>query len=109
MREKKWHVTGDTQPMTPERWHMTGDKWHMTHGVGWTFSKNTSSLALTVLELWCFEDLEEKDQLTNDEGVCRTARATPGLLISWTIPTQHTRGVNFQYTKEFFWHVRIKP
>ena len=39
-------------------------------------------------DLWCFEDLEEKDrsidqsinQLINDRGVCRTAPATPGLL-----------------------------
>ena len=45
----------------------------------------TSSPALMVWELWCFEDLEEKDrsvnQLSTDRGVCRTAPATPGLLI----------------------------
>ena len=38
-----------------------------------------------VWDLWCFEDLEEKDQLlnqsVNDGGVCRTAPARPGLLI----------------------------
>ena len=37
-----------------------------------------------VWDLWCFEDLEEKDetinQLNYDGGVCRTAPATPGLL-----------------------------
>ena len=39
-----------------------------------------------VLEFRFFEDLEEKDdsvtQLISGEGVCRTAPATPGLLIS---------------------------
>ena len=37
-----------------------------------------------VWDLWCFEDLEEKDQLLdqsmNYKGDCRTASATPGLL-----------------------------
>ena len=37
-----------------------------------------------VQDLWCFEDLEEKDDSINqsitDGGVCRTAPATPGLL-----------------------------
>ena len=41
-------------------------------------------VALMVWDLWCFEDLEEKDRLlnqsVNDGGVCRTAPATPGLL-----------------------------
>ena len=72
-----WQVTCD-------RWHVTGDRWHMTHGVGWTFSYNFSSLALTVWDLWFFEDLEEKDQWVSDsvnkEAVRRTAPATRGLL-----------------------------
>ena len=37
-----------------------------------------------VWDLWCIEDLEEKDDLLDrsisDGGVCRTAPATPGLL-----------------------------
>ena len=44
---------------------MTGDMWHMTHGVGWTVSQNFRSLGLTVWRLWCFEDLEEKDDQLN--------------------------------------------
>ena len=36
--------------------------WHVTHGVGWTFSQNFGSLALTIWDLWCLEDREEKDQ-----------------------------------------------
>ena len=42
-----------------------------------------------VLDLWCFEDSEEKDELIseliNDGGACRTAPATPGLLKSLVI------------------------
>ena len=42
------------------------------------------SLALMVWNLWCLEDLEEKDrsldQSVNDGGVCRIALATSGLL-----------------------------
>ena len=63
---------------------MTPDMWRMTHGGGWTFSGNFSYLALTVWDLWYLEDWEEKGQglneLINDEAVCRTALATPGLL-----------------------------
>ena len=74
-----WHVTCDM-------WHMTCDTWHATRLGGWTFSKNFSSLDLTVCDLWYYEDLEEKDEWINqliiDEAVYRTATATPGLLIS---------------------------
>ena len=56
----------------------------MTRLGGWTFSQNFSSLALTVCDLWYYEDLEEKDdslnELMNDKAVYRTAPATPGLL-----------------------------
>ena len=52
-------------------------------------SQNVRSLAFTVWKLVCFEDLEEKsdivsllnNQLISEGGVCRTAPATPGLLI----------------------------
>ena len=78
-----WHVTRDT-------WHVKCDTWHIAHDIygGWTFSQNFSSLALTVCDLWYYEDLEEKDewlnQWINDEAVYRTAPATPGLLkIFW--------------------------
>ena len=56
----------------------------MTHGGGWTFSQNFGYLALTFWDLRYLEDWEEKaDSLThliNDEAVCRTAPATPGML-----------------------------
>ena len=58
----------------------------MTHGGGLTFSQNLSSPALTVWDRQCLEDSERKDHLMNesvsDEGVCRTAPATLGLLIT---------------------------
>ena len=84
-----WHVTRDRWQVTRDTWHVTHDMWHMTHGVVWTFSQNFSCLALTVWDLWCCEYLEEKadtlnqwiNESMNGEAVCRTAPATPGLLI----------------------------
>ena len=54
-----WHALHDT-------WHMTHDMWLVTYWEGgWTFFLNFSSLALTVWDLWYFEDVEEKaDWLT---------------------------------------------
>ena len=79
----------DTRPSTNKLHHCQKrrKKKYMWHGSclgGWTFSQNFSSIALTVCDLWYYEDLEEKDdwlnQLMNDEAVNRTAAATPGLL-----------------------------
>ena len=67
-------------------WHVTCDLWHVTGGGRWTFSKNFSFLAWTAWEGRFVEYLEEKahglTELINYKGVCRTAPATPGLLIS---------------------------
>ena len=56
----------------------------MTCGWGLTFYQNVSSLSLTVWERECFKDIFTKDdlfnKLLNDEVVCRTAQASPGLL-----------------------------
>ena len=56
----------------------------MSHVVG-----VTSSLALMVCDLWYIEDLEEKDdrlnEWMNDGGDCKTAPATPGLLIIYSL------------------------
>ena len=64
---------------------MTHDMWHVTHRGWWILSHNIlKSLAITVCDLWYFEDLEEKDplisQLINHKVICRTAAATTGLL-----------------------------
>ena len=73
-----WHVTCCT-------WHVARDMWHAIHGSGYTFSKNFSSIALTDCERQCFEDMFIKDEWLNEsvseEGVCRTAPTTLGLLI----------------------------
>ena len=65
-------------------WNVTCDMWHVWGG---EYSlKYFSSLALTVCDLWYYEDLEEKDdwvtEWINYEAVYRTAPSTPGLLIS---------------------------
>ena len=41
---------------------MTCDRWHIKPGVGWAFSQKFSCWAPTVCELWCFQDLKEKDE-----------------------------------------------
>ena len=80
-----WHLTHDMWHVAHDTWHMTRDLWHMTQwGGGWTFSPNFSSLALTVSDLWYYEDMEEKADLVTEwishEAVYRTALATPDLL-----------------------------
>ena len=62
-----WHVTHDMWHVTCDTWHITRDTWHMTFDLfgGWTFSQNFSSLALTVCDLWYYEDLEEKADWIN--------------------------------------------
>ena len=78
-----WHVTRDM-------WHVTRDMWHMSHRGWWTLCQNFRFLAQTVWELWCSEDNSTKDQWLNYGGVCRTAPATPGLLIILPISPQGT-------------------
>ena len=57
-----WHLTWDIWHVTNNICHVTHDMWHVTHGGGWTFSKNLSSLAQTVWDIWCLEDLEERNE-----------------------------------------------
>ena len=57
-----WQVTSDIWHVTHDMWHMTCDTWNVTYRGWWTLSQNFSSLALTVWELWFFEDIEEKDE-----------------------------------------------
>ena len=42
----RWRVKCDMWQLTGDRWHVTVDMWQVTHGVGWTFSQNFSSLGL---------------------------------------------------------------
>ena len=59
-----WHVTRDTWHVTRDTWHVTRDMWHVTRLGGWTFSQNFSSLALTVSDLWYYEDILGKGSVT---------------------------------------------
>ena len=71
--------------MSRDMWRMIPDMWHVVGVNILSRFQLTSSYGL-----WYFEDLEEKaDWLTEwinqsiiYEGVCRTAPATPGLLIT---------------------------
>ena len=72
--------------MTRDMWHMTLDTWHMTHD-RWGEVNILSKCQLPSSYVWewrCSEDISTKDHslgyLMNDEGVSRTAPATPGLL-----------------------------
>ena len=54
-----WHMTCDM-------WHVTCDTWHMTYIVGWTFSQNSSFLALPVGDWECLEDILTKGWVNNE-------------------------------------------
>ena len=100
--------------MIRDIWHMTCDTWHVTHGGGWTISKNFRSPALKVWNKQCLEDYEQKDdqlsqwinQWINHKGVCRTALATPGLLISFHAkflkPQEHSLAVIIRFFFKLF-------
>ena len=64
-KRKKKKLTRDTWHVTRDTWHVTRDTWHVTHDTlgGWTFSQNFSSLALTVCDLWYYEDILGKGWL----------------------------------------------
>ena len=60
-----WHMKTDTWHLTRDTCHPTYDTWYVTDGGGWTFSQNVSFLALTIWDLLCCDDLEEKDYRIN--------------------------------------------
>ena len=80
-----WHMTHDTWHMTHETWHMTLDTWQMTRGLGWTFFRNISSLALMVwdthvcgsLEIWRIWRVCVTHSLTleMETKLCKVSRA----------------------------------
>ena len=88
--EKKWHVTCDTWQVTGDRWQVTRDTWHVTcdmFGEVNILSKFQlpSSYRLWFMILWRSggkgSPTELINQLMSNKAVCRTAPATPGLLI----------------------------
>ena len=62
--------------MTCDMWRVTLDTWHMTHDM--------LGGALTVCDLWYYENMVEKAGLLTDwitdKAVYRTSPASPGLL-----------------------------
>ena len=72
--------------MTPNMRHLTHEMWHWTCGGRCTFSQNFSSLAITVLEWRCFENIFKMEESMNeliiidDRWILRTAPAIMGLL-----------------------------
>ena len=85
-----WHVTCDRWHVTHDMWHVTRDTWHVTHdtwcGVN-ILSKFqlSSSNGLGFMMLWISGGKGSVTRSVNDEAVCRTAPATPGLLNTMTV------------------------
>ena len=67
-----WHMTFDMWHMTFDMWHMTRVMWNMTCDmfVGVNIPSKSSSLALTVCDLWFYEDLEEMAHWMNESRGC---------------------------------------
>ena len=84
------HLTLDTWHLTPDTWHLTPDMWHL---VGDEHPLKISRLLLSLFGRDCALKIffhkpslselmnEWMNELINYEAVCRTAPATPGLLI----------------------------
>ena len=73
-----WHMTCDT-------WHVTRDTWHVTCDMLWGVNilskfQLPSSYCLWFMIFWWFGGKGWLTQSINNEAVCRTAPATPGLL-----------------------------
>ena len=75
---KKWHMTRDTWHLTPETLHVTPDLWHLVGVNILSKFQLPSSFGSCVMIFWMFD---EKGWLTDWISDCRTAPATPGLLI----------------------------
>ena len=75
-----WHVTCDTWHMTSDTWHMTCDMWHV---VGGEHSLKISAPSLIWFVIYDILKIRRKrlTEWLSDEADCRTAPATPGLLI----------------------------
>ena len=76
-----WQVTRDRWHMTGDSWYMTRDMWHMTHVNILSKFQLSRSNGLGFMKLWISGGKGWLTQIINDEAVCRTAPATPGLLI----------------------------
>ena len=113
---KKWHVTADT-------WHMTCDMWHVTcdmrHMVGDEHSLKISAPQLLriehVLNILNERIIYQMNEWMRDGGDCRTAPATPGLVIIITynnlfplaVTNWTSKCIPTKYRTETFWEKTI--
>ena len=79
-RTKMWHMTPDTWHVTPDTWHLTCDTWWGVNIL--SKCQLSSSQGLGVMMLWRFGGKCWLSNLIGNRGVCKTAPATSGLLIS---------------------------
>ena len=102
-----WHVTPDTWHVTPDTWHVTRDMWHVTYDTWWGVNilskfQLPSSYGLGVMIIRSFGGkgslTESINEWINDKGDCRTAPATPGLLV---FKTTNILGVYMTYVNTF--------
>ena len=78
-----WHVTRDTWHLTPDMWHMTCDMWHVVggeHCLKISAPQLLRFVIYDILKIWRKRLTHWLNESVNDEGVYRTAPATPGLL-----------------------------
>ena len=81
-----WQLNCDTRHVTCDMytWHMTCDRWGKVNLLSKCKFPNSYSI-----EWKSFEESFTKDESLNDwlnhKGVCRTAQATPGLLMNFAI------------------------
>ena len=76
-----WHLTGDTWHLKPDTWHQTSDRWHVVGGEHSSKFQLSSYHGSGVMMLWRFWRKSAISDFISDGGDCRTAPATPGLLI----------------------------
>ena len=75
-----WHVTSDMWHLTCDRWHVIHDTWRWVNILSKFQLSSSNSLGFMIF--WRSGGKGSLSKLTNDKAVCRTAPATPGLLIS---------------------------
>ena len=81
-----WHLTCDTWHLKCDTWHLTHDMWKMVEG---EYSHKISAPQLfrfgcnDILKVWRKRMTDWLTDWMSDKGDCRTAPATPGLLITY--------------------------
>ena len=95
-----WHLTRDNWHVTPDTWHMTRDMWHMMGGEH-SFKISAPQLLWfgidSTLNIFPQTMTESVNESINYGGDCRTAPATPGLLIRLMLSVRKDTDVVFTY------------